>query len=118
MQTHFDFVLPRGYVDPAGTVHRFGRMRLATARDEVESLQDPRVLANEAYLPLVLLARVIVQLGQLTTITPAVMEAMFAADLAYLEDLYEHLNSPEQVILSTVCPHCHQHFQVEVAPLG
>ena len=32
--TEFPFVLPRGYVDAAGTVHRDGVMRLATARDE------------------------------------------------------------------------------------
>jgi len=31
--TEFPFVLPRGYVDDSGTVHREGVMRLATARD-------------------------------------------------------------------------------------
>ena len=33
--TEFPFVLPRGYVDPAGVRHRDGVMRLATARDEL-----------------------------------------------------------------------------------
>lgn len=75
MQTVFDFVLPRGYLDPAGTIHREGRMRLATALDEIESMQDPRVRANDAYLPVLLLSRVVVQLGQLSAVTPASSKA-------------------------------------------
>jgi hypothetical protein len=33
MLTLYPFVLPRGYVDEQGRVHRDGVMRLATARD-------------------------------------------------------------------------------------
>ena len=40
LQTTFDFVLPRGYVDPDGVTHREGTMRLATARDELMPLLD------------------------------------------------------------------------------
>ena len=40
LRTTFEFELPRGYVDPAGTVHRQGTMRLATARDELVPLAD------------------------------------------------------------------------------
>jgi len=118
MQTEFEFYLPRGYVDAGGNVHRQGIMRLATARDEVAALQDPRVRANEAYLPIHLLARVVVSLGTMPAVTPGVIEGMFAADLAYLEDLYQRINSPTQIIMGAVCPHCHQQFQLEVAPLG
>ena len=38
LRTEFTFLLPRGYVDGAGTVHRDGVMRLATARDELVPL--------------------------------------------------------------------------------
>ncbi len=31
LQSEFEFMLPRGYVDRSGTLHRKGRMRLATA---------------------------------------------------------------------------------------
>ena len=51
-------MLPRGYVDGSGTVHRDGSMRLATARDELIPLRDDRVRENPAYLTVVLLARV------------------------------------------------------------
>lgn len=115
--TEFEFSLPRGYLDPDGTRHVEGRMRLATARDEIESLQDPRVQANESYLPVVLLSRVIIALGDLPSIHPTIIEGLFASDLAYLEDLYERLNSPERVVLGAVCPHCSNQFQVQIAPL-
>ncbi len=61
--TEFPFVLPRGYVDAAGTVHRDGVMRLATARDELVPLRDDRVRENPAYLTVVLLGRVVTRLG-------------------------------------------------------
>jgi hypothetical protein len=93
-------------------------MRLATALDEIEALQDPRVQVNEAYLPVALLSRVIIRLGDLTQVTPQTMEKMFAADMAYLEDVYQRLNSQETIVLGVACPHCGGRFDVQVAPLS
>ncbi|MFQ5401126.1 MAG: phage tail assembly protein [Anaerolineae bacterium] len=118
MQTEFEFTLPRGYVDASGHTHKNGRMRLATALDEVEAVQDPRVQANESYLPILLLARVVAQLGTLTAVTPQVIAGLFASDLAYLQDLYMRLNGTERVVVGAVCPHCSTQFQLQVAPLG
>lgn len=117
MQTLFEFSLPRGYLDSAGQVHRQGSMRLATAGDEIHSLQHPQVLSNEAYLPVILLSRVITQLGELESITPQVVEGLFAGDLAYLEDLYMRLNGYTSVTLGATCPHCQRQFQLQVAPI-
>lgn len=118
MQTLFDFTLPKGYVAPDGTVHRQGQMRLATALDEILPQQDPRVQANEAYLPVLLLARVVTRLGNLSAVTPQVIEGLFAADLVYLQDLYLRLNAGEPVVVSAVCPHCQAEFRLQVAPLN
>ena len=118
LSTEFDFVLPRGYLDSTGQVQRVGRMRLATAMDEIDSLQDPRVQANEAYLPVVLLSRVITRLGNLPAVTPQTVETMFASDLAYLEDIYMRFNSPDVVLVEAICPSCSTRFQLQVAPLG
>jgi hypothetical protein len=117
MHTHFDFTLPKGYVDPGGTIHRRGEMRLATALDEIEPLGDPRVRENEAYLPVLMLARVVTRLGQLEAVTPAVIESLFAVDMAYLQDLYLRLNHNEPVVVAAICPHCNNQFQLQVAPL-
>lgn len=116
-QTEFEFTLPRGFLDASGQLQRLGRMRLATALDEISAVADLRVQANEAYLPVVLLSRVITALGDLPRVTPQAVEELFASDLAYLEDLYARLNSAEQVTLTAVCPHCRSSFELQVAPL-
>src|SRR2546421_2243655 len=67
LHTEFSFALPRGYVDEAGTVHREGVMRLATARDEILPQRDPRVRDNEAYLTVLLLSRVVSRLDRKST---------------------------------------------------
>jgi hypothetical protein len=118
MQTIYRFTLPKGYIDEDGTVHQQGEMRLATALDEIAPQQDDRVRLNEAYLPILLLARVITQLGTLPTVTPQVVERLFASDLAYLQELYLRINATEPMIVGAVCPHCQQELHVQVAPLS
>lgn len=117
MELEFPFILPRGYMDAAGQVQREGTMRLATAIDEIEAIHDGRVVANEAYLPVALLSRVITRLGNLPAVTPSIVEQLYAADLAYLEDFYLRLNVHEQVTVGAICPHCGTSFQLQVAPL-
>ncbi|MCA9922401.1 MAG: hypothetical protein KC421_08510 [Anaerolineales bacterium] len=118
METEISFELPRGYLDNDGQIHKSGRMRLARAKDEVDAMQDPRVRVNASYLPISLLSRVVTQLGSLTAVSPQIVEAFFASDLAYLQELYMQVNRSEQIIVGTVCPTCHQQFQVQVSPLG
>jgi hypothetical protein len=117
-QTEFDFVLPKGFVDDNGGIHREGTMRLATALDEIAPLEDPRVRNNEAYVVIVLLARVIVRLGTLKRITPYVIENMYAADIAFLQDLYQQINDLEERTLVVECPNCRHEFDVSVPFLG
>ena len=118
LQTEFPFTLPRGYVDSEGNVHREGVMRLATAYDEVIPMKDPRVQANPGYLVIILLARVVTRLGELTQINPKVIEGLFSADLAFLQDLYRRLNEEGLNQMAVSCPHCEQKFEVEVGSLG
>ena len=118
LQTEFPFTLPCGYIDQDGTLHREGTMRLATAYDEIAPLRDPRVQNNPGYLVLILLSRVITQLGSLQHINPKVIESLFAADLAYLQDLYQRLNTSGHTRLLVACPHCQGEFEVETAGLG
>ena len=92
LQTEFPFTLPKGYVDERGTLHRKGTMRLATARDEIQPLRDARVKENEAYLTVILLSRVVTELGDLDHVTPKTIEDLFAADLNYLQDVYRIIN--------------------------
>jgi hypothetical protein len=111
LQTEFDFTLPRGYIDRSGTVHRKGRMRLATALDEIAPLRDPRVRQNQAYHTVILLARVITSLGTLPAIDTGVIEGLFTADLAFLQELYRSKNEFTETEEGMVrCPSCGDEF--------
>jgi hypothetical protein len=114
--TEHEFTLPMGYLDEDGSLHREGTMRLATAADEILPLKDPRVQKNPAYLVIILLSRVVTRLGGVPQITPKTIEGLFAADLAYLQDLYNEINrvgGREPVS----CPQCQHAFEAEpIAP--
>lgn len=112
LQTEFEFTLPNGYIDEQGNLHRRGMMRRATAIDEVEALGHPRVRANEAYLPIVLLSRVMVRLGSLAA-SAELIERLFAPDFAYLQDLYTRVNGDDGLI-ETACPQCGTRFVLDL----
>jgi hypothetical protein len=118
LQTEFRFELPRGYVSDSGEIHREGVMRLATARDEIMPLRDPRVRDNESYLTVLLLSRVVTRLGSLPEVTPAVVEGLFASDLAFLQDLYRRVNQEGHTLTAVTCPACAHEFQVDVTGDG
>jgi hypothetical protein len=118
LQTEFEFVLPRGYVDREGNLHRRGTMRLATANDEIAPLRDLRVRENQAYLTVVILSRVITRLGTLTDLNPGVIENIFSADLAYLQNFYRQINENGTTSIPATCPSCGNTFQADLASLG
>jgi hypothetical protein len=115
LRTEFDFLLPRGYVDENGVVHRDGTMRLATARDELLPHSDGRVRERPEYLSVVLLARVVTRLGTLEQVTDWTIENLFASDLAFLQDLYRRINQEGHTRAVVTCPECRQDFTVDVA---
>ena len=117
LRTQYAFTLPRGYVDASGAVHREGVMRLATARDELEPLRDPAVRENEAYLTVLLLARVILRIGDQTTITPELVEGLYAADFDHLQRLYERINTDGEAVGVVACPACAQQFEVDLTEI-
>lgn len=113
LQTEYEFTLPKGYIDRDGNLHRKGVMRLANAKDEIAPLQDPRVQRNRAYMVVILLSRVVTRLGELTDINPGVIENLFSADLAYLQDLYRRINANGHSRVKLMCPDCESEFEVE-----
>ena len=113
-QTEFEFTLPRGYVDKDGGVHKKGVMRLATAKDEILPLQDYRVQNNRAYLVIILLSRVITKLGDLKSINPSVIEDLYSADLAYLQDFYRRVNEEGSSKVNATCPECKHKFSLDL----
>ena len=118
LQTEFAFTLPRGYIDGEGNLHKQGTMRLATAMDEIGPLRDLRVKSNQAYLAVMLLARVINKLGSLPEVNTGIIENMFSADFAYLQDFYRRINENGTANVSTTCPECNHEFEVDLGHPG
>jgi len=118
IQTEYTFTLPIGYQDEEGTLHREGVMRLATAADEILPLKDPRVQSNQAYLVIILLSRVITRLGSVAQLNPKVVEGLYAADLAFLQELYNRINLYGRASVATICPKCGHEYEVEPDGLG
>jgi hypothetical protein len=117
--SEYAFTLPRGLVDSAGTVHREGTMRLATARDEIEPLRSLEVRQNEAYLSVLLLARTVTRIGEFTEveITPELVEGLYAVDFDHLQRLYERINSDGEAVGVVSCPVCSEQFEVDLTEI-
>ena len=112
MQTVYEFTLPKGYLDSTGQLHRKGKMRLATAGDEISATRDPRVLSNPSYLTIVILGKVVTEMEGMEMVTANVIEKLFTADLAFLQDMYQRINDIEPPVMDAVCPDCGKIFQV------
>jgi len=112
-RTEFEFTLPKGFVDENGVLHTNGTMRLAKAADEILPLKDPRVQQNPAYLIIIVLSRVIIRLGNLKSISPRVVEGLFASDLVYLQSFYNKINGKGTTEIKVVCPTSKKKFEIE-----
>lgn len=115
LRTEYPFVLPRGYVDEQGRLHREGTLRLATAKDELTAQSEPLVRQNPSYLSIYLIMRTVSKLGALPVVDRFVIEHLFASDLAFLQDLYRRINADGHTEVAVSCPHCGGDFAVDVA---
>jgi hypothetical protein len=117
-ETEKEFTLPRGYLDEEGNLHRDGVMRLATAADEILPLKEASVQRNPAYVTVIVLSRVVTRLGNLELITPGTVEKLFAADVTYLQDLYNEMNHGETNGGAVSCPNCSHEFEAGAMASG
>ena len=113
-EVEYPFTLPRGYLDKEGNLHKEGVMRMATAADEILPLKDPRVQQNPGYISIILLARVVTKLGTLPAVDTRTIENLFTMDLAYLQDLYQKINTMEMPSYKGICPHCGKEVDIPV----
>ncbi|MBD2299755.1 phage tail assembly protein [Nostoc sp. FACHB-190] len=116
--TEFNFTLPRGLLDAEGNLHRQGVMRLATAKDEIIVQKNRAAQENVTYAAIVMLSQVITRLGDLTEITPSLLENLFSKDLAYLREFYNRINQQGDAEIPVQCPQCQTKFQVGLALAG
>ena len=80
-------------------------------------MRDPGVRHNEAYLAVLLLARVVTRLGTVTSVTPDLVERLYAADFDHLQRLYERINADGEAVGSVRCPSCAHTFEVDLTEI-
>ena len=89
-------------------------MRLATAADEIFPMRDQRVQQNPSYLTIILLSRVITKLGDLRAIDTRMMERLFTADLAFLQNFIVKSMRWSNTMVKAHCPKCEHDFEVDM----
>ena len=66
---------------------------------------------------MLLLARVITRIGDVTEITPDLVANLYAADFDHLQRLYERINSDGEAVGVVSCPVCSEQFEVDLTEI-
>jgi hypothetical protein len=61
---------------------------------------------------------VVSRLGSLSAVNPQVIEGLYAADLAYLQEFYNRINRNGKASVETICPRCAHGFEVTLDGAG
>ena len=112
-----EFILPLGYVDEEGKIHRQGKMRPATAYDELSIQENDKNLFNIRYRDILMLSQVIVELGEVKDMGPQVIEGLYEMDFIYLQMLYREVNSSYERKVEVRCPACGNIDKIRMAYL-
>jgi hypothetical protein len=119
IRTTFRFTLPRGIgikTEPGRKAS--GTMRLVQVKDLVQIERDGQVQRGTGAFYVVLLSKVIVELGTEKMITRKTIEQLNSADFAFLVDFLHEIN--HQVIrkIPITCPECGHAYLGAFAQLG
>jgi hypothetical protein len=112
MRREFTFELPKGYVDPEGTLHREVVLREINGADQ-EAMLNPQFSKNPAKMLSALLARVIMRLGTLdkARIDTNVTAGLLKTDRDFLIMKLKELDSGPDLELDVECPECGKKFK-------
>lgn len=111
------FILPLGYEDENGVICREGTMRMATALDEIEIVNDERSNFNIRFRDCMMLSRVVTSIGETMSVTPEIIENLFEVDFIYLQMFYNRFNRENEDSIILRCPHCREINKVPMPDL-
>jgi hypothetical protein len=119
LRTVFKYTLPNGYgfTSTAGTKIG-GKMRLVKVRDLVEIERDKSVKQGSGVFYVILLSRVLVELGTETAINRKTIEKLVPADFAFLVDFLHEINHQVIKKIPLTCETCGHHFWGALTKLG
>jgi hypothetical protein len=60
---------------------------------------------------------VVERIGEVTDITPDLIEGLFAADFDHLQRLYQRLNTDGEAVGAVTCPSCGHAFEVDLTEI-
>ncbi len=115
MGKEIEFVLPIGFEDGEGIIHRAGKMKMATALDEIDVHNDERVLSSPRYHDVLLLSKIIVNIGEINNISVDEVLSLYEVDFRYLQTLYKEVNGHLEHELQVRCPKCNHLDKVSLS---
>lgn len=118
--TEFPFELVIGFDDQTGELLKKGKMRMATAADEVLPLKDPRVQANPEFHWFIRLSRVITELGHFegSQVTNQTIEQLNLPDYNFLKNMYNRINRMGHNHAEGICPWCEKPVKLDLSEQG
>lgn len=101
----YKVMLPVGYTDGDGTVHREATLRKMTGKEEA-LMADPRLRKNGGRLMTMLLANCVTAIGTLARVDAEVTARLYSADRNYLLMELRRATFGDELEASYTCPHC------------
>jgi hypothetical protein len=102
-QREFPVLLPLGYTDPAGRVHRKAFLRKMTGHEEA-LFYDPAL--NAGQLVTELLHNCLIHLGDMSEVTPQIISSLTTADRNYLLLELRRITLGDRLSATYHCPRC------------
>lgn len=119
IRQEYHFVLPKGTGIKTESGHKVsGTMRLLKVKDIVSIERDSTVQKNNGFFYVVLLSKVITQLGSENSVNRNTIEKLNPVDFAFLVDFMHEINHQIIKKISLRCPNCQHEYIGEFEQLG
>lgn len=112
----YTFCLPLGLSNDDGEVFKIGKMRLATAMDEIEIQGAEKSHIDPRYRDLEMLSKTIISIEGLGSVTADQLEDLYEVDFIYLQMFFNELNG-ESETLKIKCPNCGTSKDIKITDL-
>jgi len=108
-----EFILPVGYKDEDGVVHRTVTLRPMTGETE-EAIADPKIRDNGGKIITALLESVIEKIGTLPRVTKDTIRDLTTIDRDFLLIKNRQVSLGDNISYTDICPHCRAKNEIHV----
>jgi hypothetical protein len=119
IRTSFRFTLPKGIgIETEEGRKATGSMRLIQVKDLIQIERDAQVQRNSAAYYMVLLGKVITELGKEKSVTRKTIERLCTADFTFLVDFLHQINHQVLREIPAKCGSCSNEYRGVFIQLG